>query len=70
MGTASREFGMSPITLRRMNELDIDGVLAVEEQSFTTPWSREGFVTEMKNELSYYLIMLKKNSLNFLAKLC
>ena len=57
MGTASREFGMNPITLRRMNELDIDGVLAVEEQSFTTPWSREGFVTEMKNELSYYLIM-------------
>lgn len=25
MGTASREFGMSPITLRRMDELDIDG---------------------------------------------
>jgi len=48
---------MSQINIRRMNEIDIDGVLSVEEQSFTTPWSRDGFVTEMKNELSYYLIM-------------
>ncbi len=43
--------------VRRMNELDIDGVLAVEEQCFTTPWSRDGFVNEMKNELSHYLVM-------------
>jgi ribosomal-protein-alanine N-acetyltransferase len=42
-----------------MNTLDIDGVLAVEQQSFTTPWSREGFVNEMNNELSYYLVMVE-----------
>lgn len=45
-------------TVRRMNEFDIDGVLVVEEQSFTTPWSRAGFVAEMKNELSHYLVMV------------
>jgi len=45
--------------VRRMNTLDIDGVLAVEQQSFTTPWSREGFVNEMNNELSYYLVMVE-----------
>lgn len=48
---------MTP-TIRRMNEMDIDGVLEVEEQSFTIPWSRAGFVSEMKNELSYYLVMV------------
>lgn len=50
---------MSSISIRRMNALDIDGVLAVEQQSFTTPWSREGFVNEMNNDLSYYLVMVE-----------
>ncbi|MBC8014334.1 MAG: ribosomal protein S18-alanine N-acetyltransferase [Sporomusaceae bacterium] len=50
---------MTQVTMRRMNEIDIDGVLFVEEQSFTTPWSRAGFVAEMKNELSYYLVMIE-----------
>jgi len=50
---------MTVMMVRRMNTLDIDGVLAVEQQSFTTPWSREGFVNEMKNELSYYLVMVE-----------
>jgi len=57
MGTAQWGEAMNPV-IRRMNQMDIDGVLAVEEQSFTTPWSRDGFVTEMKNELSYYLVMV------------
>jgi ribosomal-protein-alanine N-acetyltransferase len=50
---------MTVMIVRRMNTLDIDGVLAVEQQSFTTPWSREGFVNEMNNELSYYLVMVE-----------
>jgi len=49
---------MIPITMRRMNEFDIDNVLIVEEQSFTLPWSRAGFVGEMKNELAHYLVMV------------
>ena len=50
---------MTQVTIRRMNEIDIDGVLVVEEHSFTTPWSRAGFVAEMKNELSHYLVMIE-----------
>ncbi|SFL97443.1 ribosomal protein S18-alanine N-acetyltransferase [Pelosinus propionicus] len=50
---------MTVVMVRRMNTLDIDGVLAVEQQSFMTPWSREGFVNEMNNELSYYLVMVE-----------
>jgi ribosomal-protein-alanine N-acetyltransferase len=54
---------MTPITLRRMNEMDIDRVLIVEEQSFTQPWSRAGFVGEMKNELAYYLVMVDNGTI-------
>ncbi len=50
---------MTVMMIRRMNTLDIDGVLAVEQHSFAIPWSREGFVNEMNNELSYYLVMVE-----------
>jgi len=50
---------MNSISIRRMNALDVDGVLAVEQQSFATPWSREGFANEMNNDLSYYLVMVE-----------
>ncbi len=54
---------MTQTMVRRMNTLDIDGVLAVEQQSFTTPWSREGFVNEMSNELSYYLVLVEAGNI-------
>lgn len=54
---------MTSITVRRMNSLDIDGVLAVEQQSFKTPWSREGFVSEMSNELCYYLVLVDEGKI-------
>jgi len=54
---------MTHMTLRRMNEFDIDSVLTVEEQSFTLPWSRAGFVAEMKNELAHYLVMVDKGTI-------
>ncbi len=58
MGTSAGDQCMTSIMIRRMNTLDIDGVLAVEQQAFTTPWSREGFVDEMRNELAYYLVLV------------
>jgi ribosomal-protein-alanine N-acetyltransferase len=58
MGTSAGDQCMTSIMIRRMNTLDIDGVLAVEQQAFTTPWSREGFVNEMRNELAYYLVLV------------
>lgn len=54
---------MTSTIVRRMTTLDIDGVLTVEQQSFTTPWSREGFVNEMSNELSYYLVMVEAGNI-------
>ena len=54
---------MTDITMRSMNEIDIDSVLTVEQQSFTLPWSRAGFVGEMKNELAYYLVMVDRGTI-------
>jgi ribosomal-protein-alanine N-acetyltransferase len=54
---------MNSVTVRRMNSLDIDGVLAVEQQSFKTPWSRDGFVNEMNNDLCYYLVLVEEGKI-------
>lgn len=42
--------------IRRMTLADVDGVAAVEAATFPTPWSREAFVSEMKNVAARYLV--------------
>lgn len=38
--------------------MDVDAVLKVENEAFTTPWSREAFEAETSdNELAYYLVV-------------
>ncbi|WP_026691405.1 ribosomal protein S18-alanine N-acetyltransferase [Alteribacter aurantiacus] len=45
------------IQIRLMELDDVDGVLAVEEMCFPTPWSRSAFVNELKtNQFAYYLV--------------
>ncbi len=45
------------ITVRKMIEQDIDAVLEIEKEAFTTPWSKESFLAEIKeNLLAYYLV--------------
>lgn len=45
--------------IRYMVENDIDDVLIVEENSFSTPWSRIAFVNELKsNKFAHYLVLL------------
>ena len=63
MGTSPGRQPMTPITIRRMNEFDIDSVLIVEEECFTLPWSRAGFVAEMKNELAHYLVIVDRGTI-------
>jgi [ribosomal protein S18]-alanine N-acetyltransferase len=38
---------------------DLDAVLAIEYQSFTTPWSRELFVTELDNSRVAHLFVAR-----------
>ncbi|MGO1372501.1 MAG: ribosomal protein S18-alanine N-acetyltransferase [Senegalia sp. (in: firmicutes)] len=48
---------MNDIIIREMNEDDIDDVLEVEKVSFSTPWSKESFIQEIKeNKLARYII--------------
>ena len=44
------------ISFKQMEKSDIDGVLEVENKSFSIPWSRHSFEKEMENELAYYVI--------------
>lgn len=47
----------SEVTLRRMTLRDIDNVLLVERRSFTAPWSRQAFMTELlDNQFAYYIV--------------
>jgi [ribosomal protein S18]-alanine N-acetyltransferase len=42
---------------RKMTVADIDGVLKIEEEAFSLPWTRDAFVQEMTTNLhAYYLV--------------
>lgn len=48
---------MSDVIVREMTEEDIDEVLEIEKEAFTTPWTREAFVLELiKNQLARYVV--------------
>ncbi len=49
----------SETIIRRMMLSDVDGVAAVEAATFPTPWSREAFVSEMRNVAARYLVAEK-----------
>ena len=50
--------GMQDISFRLMNEDDIDDVVRVEKASFPTPWSKEAFYNEIKNNhFAHYLLI-------------
>ncbi len=45
------------VTLRRMMLSDVEQVLEVEHRSFTAPWSRQAFLTELAdNHLARYIV--------------
>ncbi|MTI46772.1 ribosomal protein S18-alanine N-acetyltransferase [Sporosalibacterium faouarense] len=52
---------MSNINIREMTEKDIDQVLEIERLSFTTPWSRDAFESEIKKNLLSKYILAEKN---------
>ena len=40
-----------------MEEKDIEYIVEIEKEAFTTPWSKEAFKTEInENKLAYYLV--------------
>jgi len=56
---SSNEFEFHPylFQLRMMMVRDLDSVMLVEKRSFTSPWSRQAFLTELvDNQLARYLV--------------
>ncbi|WP_371836651.1 ribosomal protein S18-alanine N-acetyltransferase [Alkalicoccobacillus plakortidis] len=51
---------MNPdVEVRRMNVLDIDAVLTIETEAFTTPWTREAFEAELvRNKYAHYFVLV------------
>lgn len=46
------------LTFRRMELRDIDQIVKIENESFTTPWSKESFENElMKNQFAHYTVL-------------
>jgi [ribosomal protein S18]-alanine N-acetyltransferase len=47
-----------PFTIRRMEMKDLDDISEVEKLSFSIPWSRESFISELKTNLfARYLVI-------------
>ncbi|KAF0092683.1 MAG: ribosomal-protein-alanine acetyltransferase [Fusobacteria bacterium] len=44
------------ITVRKMCLEDIDGVMEVDRDCFSIPWSRESFMMELESSLSTYVV--------------
>lgn len=42
---------------RKMTVADVDGVLKIEEEAFSLPWTRDAFVQEMTTNLHAYYIV-------------
>ena len=47
------------VRLEPMQVEDLDAVLAIEQQSFTTPWSRAMFVSEITSTRHAYLLVAR-----------
>lgn len=48
---------MAECVIRRMTLADVDAVEAIERATFSTPWSRDAFVTELtRNVVARYLV--------------
>jgi len=45
------------ITYRKMTVEDIDGVLKIEEEAFSLPWTRDAFLQEMTTNLHAYYVV-------------
>lgn len=48
---------------RPMREEDLDQVLAIEEQCFTQPWSRESMLRELRenSQMAHYIVACEEN---------
>jgi ribosomal-protein-alanine N-acetyltransferase len=44
------------LKIRKMGHRDVDQILEIEKLCFPVPWSRESFLSELRNPLAHYLV--------------
>ena len=49
---------MENLSTREATVEDLDDIIAIEEESFTAPWSRDSWERELNNPLTYYEVLL------------
>lgn len=55
---------MNQITYREMTIEDVDAVAQIEQDTFPTPWSKQSFYTEIKeNKIAKYIVALRNNEI-------
>lgn len=42
--------------IRKMTEQDIDRIMVIEVESFSLPWSKQSYISELKNNFANYLV--------------
>jgi len=50
------------ITYRKMTVDDIDGVLKIEEEAFSLPWTKDAFMQEMTTNLHAYYVVAENEA--------
>jgi ribosomal-protein-alanine N-acetyltransferase len=51
------------ITVRFMEERDIEQVVLIEQDSFPAPWTEKAFLSELQNKFATYFVMLHQEKL-------
>ena len=45
------------ISIREMKPEDLDDIMEIEYSSFSSPWSRESFISELNNQMALYICL-------------
>ena len=55
---------MTEVVIRKMTEADVDAVLAIDQECFSAPWSKEIYEKEItENEFAHYFVMEAEQNL-------
>ena len=49
------------ITIKKMEAQDIEEIANIEKECFSSPWSFQSLMNEIKNENAYFIVALKEN---------
>lgn len=51
-------------SIRKMTPVDIPYVMQIDENSFTSPWSRDIYIQELeKNDFAHYFVLIKNHKI-------